>query len=98
MSSANNLLGSFELTGIPPARRGVPQIEVTFTIDSNGLLEVSAVDMATGRSQSAKITNQENRLSGEEFERMLKDAEEYALKDKEFKELVEAKNKLEVCP
>jgi len=96
MADANNVLGSFDLTGIPPARAGVPQIEVTFEIDANGMLQVSARDMASGRTESAKITNQENRLSAEEIARMVKDAEKYAAKDEEFRKRAEAKSNLEV--
>ncbi|KAF8538448.1 Cro r II [Trichophaea hybrida] len=95
IAEANNVLGSFDLTGIPPARAGVPQIEVTFQIDANGMLQVSARDMASGRSESAKITNQENRLSSEDIERMIKDAEKYAAKDEEFRKRAEAKSNLE---
>jgi heat shock protein 5 len=96
MVAANNLLGSFTLTGIPPARRGVPQIEVTFEVDANGILQVKALDKASGNSQSTVITNQDSRLSKEEIESMIEEATLYAAKDMEMKELVEAKNNLEV--
>lgn len=95
-ASANNVLGSFDLTGIPPARAGVPKIEVTFEIDANGMLSVSAVDLASGRSESAKITNQENRLSAQDIERMIADAEKYAQKDEEFRARYAAWSELEV--
>lgn len=84
------------MTGIPPARAGVPKIEVTFEIDANGMLSVSAVDLASGRSESAKITNQENRLSAQDIERMIADAEKYAQKDEEFRIRVDARSRLEV--
>ena len=73
----NNLLGKFELSGIPPAPRGVPQIEVTFDIDANGILNVSASDKTTGKSNRITITNDKGRLSKEEIERMVQDAEKY---------------------
>lgn len=73
----NNLLGKFELSGIPPAPRGVPQIEVTFDMDANGILNVSAADKTTGKSNRITITNDKGRLSKEEIERMVNDAEKY---------------------
>lgn len=73
----NNLLGKFELSGIPPAPRGVPQIEVTFDIDANGILNVSASDKTTGKSNRITITNDKGRLSKEEIERMVNEAEKY---------------------
>ena len=73
----NNLLGKFELTGIPPAPRGVPQIEVTFDIDANGILNVSASDKTTGKSNRITITIDKGRLSKEEIERMVSEAEKY---------------------
>ncbi len=73
----NNLLGKFELSGIPPAPRGVPQIEVTFDIDANGILNVSASDKTTGKSNRITITNDKGRLSKEEIERMVQEAEKY---------------------
>ena len=73
----NNLLGKFELSGIPPAPRGVPQIEVTFDIDANGILNVSASDKTTGKSNRITITNDKGRLSKEEIERMVSEAEKY---------------------
>lgn len=95
MTKDNHLLGKFDLTGIPPAPRGVPQIEVTFEIDSNGILKVSAEDKGTGSKQSITITNDHNRLKPEDIDRMIKDAEKFADDDKKLKERVEAKNELE---
>jgi len=95
MTKDNNLLGKFELTGIPPAPRGVPQIEVTFEIDVNGILKVSAADKGTGKTESITITNDKGRLSEEEIERMVREAEEFAEEDKALKEKVEAKNQFE---
>nr|ADR79282.1 Hsp70 cognate [Brachionus ibericus] len=95
MTKDNHLLGKFDLTGIPPAPRGVPQIEVTFEIDANGILKVSAEDKGTGNKNNIVINNNQNRLSPEEIERMIKDAEKFADEDKKVKEKVEAKNELE---
>lgn len=95
MTKDNHLLGKFDLTGIPPAPRGVPQIEVTFEIDVNGILKVSAEDKGTGSKQSITITNDHNRLKPEDIDRMIKDAEKFADDDKKLKERVEAKNELE---
>jgi heat shock protein 1/8 len=91
----NNLLGRFELSGIPPAPRGVPQIEVTFDIDANGILLVSACDKTTGKSNSITITNDENRLSKEEIERMANEAEKYKSEGKAANARIAAKNRLE---
>jgi heat shock protein 5 len=91
----NNLLGKFELTGIPPAPRGVPQIEVSFELDANGILKVSAADKGTGKSESITINNERGRLSPEEIERMVAEAEKYADEDKAHREKVEARNSLE---
>jgi len=91
----NNLLGKFELTGIPPAPRGVPQIEVTFDMDANGILNVSAVDKTTGRSNKITITNDKGRLSKEEIERMVSDAEKYKQQDEEAAARIQSKNSLE---
>eukprot|EP00916_Digyalum_oweni_P014972 GHVL01024462.1.p1 GENE.GHVL01024462.1~~GHVL01024462.1.p1 ORF type:complete len:674 (+),score=146.58 GHVL01024462.1:68-2023(+) len=88
----NHLLGNFELTGIPPAPRGVPQIEVTFEIDSNGILQVSAEDKGTGKSKSITITNDKGRLSEEDINRMVQEAEEFADEDKKILERVAARN------
>jgi len=91
----NNLLGKFELTGIPPAPRGIPQIEVTFDVDANGILNVSALDKTTGKSNKITITNDKGRLSKEEIERMVNDAEKYKEEDAKVAERVQAKNGLE---
>ncbi|CAL9099444.1 unnamed protein product [Musa acuminata var. zebrina] len=91
----NNLLGKFELTGIPPAPRGVPQINVTFDIDANGILNVSAEDKTAGVKNKITITNDKGRLSKDEIERMVKDAEKYKAEDEDVKKKMEAKNSLE---
>lgn len=91
----NNLLGKFELSGIPPAPRGVPQIEVTFDIDANGILNVSAADKTTGKSNRITITNDKGRLSKEEIERMVSEAEKYKAEDEEAAARISAKNGLE---
>ena len=95
LTKDNNLLGKFDMNGIPPAPRGVPQIEVTFEIDVNGILRVSAQDKGTGKSESITITNDKGRLSEEEIERMIKEAEQFAEEDKALKEKIEAKNNFE---
>lgn len=95
MTKDNHILGSFDLTGIPPAPRGVPQIEVTFEIDVNGILKVTAEDKGTGNKEKITITNDHNRLTPEDIERMIKDAEQFAEEDKRIKEKVEARNELE---
>jgi len=95
MTKDNHILGKFELTGIPPAPRGVPQVEVTFEIDANGILQVSAEDKGTGKSEKITITAEKGRLSAEEIERMVKDAEEYAEEDKKAKDKIDGKNGLE---
>ncbi|VDK55667.1 unnamed protein product [Anisakis simplex] len=95
MTKDNHLLGKFDLTGIPPAPRGVPQIEVTFEIDVNGILHVTAEDKGTGHKNQITITNDQNRLSPEDIERMINDADKYAEDDKKVKEQVEARNELE---
>nr|P53421.2 RecName: Full=Heat shock protein 70 1; AltName: Full=HSP72 [Ogataea angusta]CAA82570.1 heat-shock protein [Ogataea angusta] len=91
----NNLLGKFELSGIPPAPRGVPQIEVTFDIDANGILNVSAVEKGTGKSQKITITNDKGRLSKEEIDRMVAEAEKYKEEDEKEAARIAAKNGLE---
>ncbi|KAJ8447835.1 hypothetical protein Cgig2_015198 [Carnegiea gigantea] len=88
-------LGRFQLSGIPPAPRGVPQIEVTFEVDANGILHVTAEDKAAKNKQTITITNDKGRLSQEEIDRMVKEAEEFAEEDKKVKERVDARNKLE---
>jgi heat shock protein 1/8 len=95
MTRDNNLLGKFELTGIPPAPRGVPQIEVTFDIDANGILNVSAEDKTTGNKNKITITNDKGRLSKEQIERMVQEAERYKAEDEKNKLRIEAKNGLE---
>ncbi len=94
MAADNKLLGQFDLVGIPPAPRGVPQIEVTFDIDANGIVHVSAKDKATGKEQSIRI-QASGGLSDSEIQRMVKDAESHAAEDKRKRELVEAKNHAE---
>ncbi|CAA0209735.1 unnamed protein product [Arabidopsis thaliana] len=91
----NNLLGTFELKGIPPAPRGVPQINVCFDIDANGILNVSAEDKTAGVKNQITITNDKGRLSKEEIEKMVQDAEKYKAEDEQVKKKVEAKNSLE---
>jgi heat shock protein 1/8 len=91
----NNLLGKFELTGIPPAPRGVPQIEVTFDIDANGILNVHAMEKGTGKSNKITITNDKGRLSKEEIERMVNDAEKYKDEDEKEKNRITARNSAE---
>jgi len=95
MTKDNNILGTFNLTGIPPAPRGVPQIEVTFDIDANGILNVSAKDTSTGKSEKITIKNDKGRLSKEEIEKMVADAEKYKAEDDKLKEKVAARNQLE---
>jgi len=95
MTKDNHLLGKFDLNDIPPAPRGVPQIEVTFEIDVNGILRVSAEDKGTGNKEKITITNDQNRLTPEDIEKMIQDAEKFADEDKKVKERVEAKNELE---
>merc|ERR1719464_130251 len=95
MTKDNHLLGKFDLTGIPPAPRGVPQIEVTFDVDANGILNVSACDKSTGKQNKITITNDKGRLSKEEIEKMVNDAEKYKAEDDSQKERISAKNNLE---
>jgi len=95
MTKDNHLLGKFDLTGIPPAPRGVPQIEVTFEIDANGILQVSAEDKGTGNKEKITITNDQNRLTPEDIEQMIKDAETFADEDAKLKTRVESRNELE---
>ena len=95
MTKDNHLLGKFDLNGIPPAPRGVPQIEVTFEIDENSILSVTAHEKGTGKQESITITNDKGRLSKEEIEAMIKDAEKFAEEDKLLKEKIDAKKSLE---
>ncbi|KAF2187373.1 heat shock protein 70b [Zopfia rhizophila CBS 207.26] len=95
LTKNNNLLGKFELQGIPPAPRGVPQIEVIFEVDVNGILKVAASDKGTGQTEQITITNDKGRLSAEEIERMVEEAEKYAEEDKTTRERIEARNGLE---
>jgi heat shock protein 5 len=95
MTKDNHLLGKFDLTGLPAAPRGVPQIEVTFEIDANGILSVSAQDKGTGKSEKIVITNEKGRLSQEEIDQMLREAEEFAEQDRITKERIDARNSLE---
>jgi L1 cell adhesion molecule like protein len=95
MTRDNHLLGNFELSGIPPAPRGVPQIEVTFDIDANGILNVSAVDKSTGRENKITITNDKGRLTKDDIERMVSDAEKYKKEDEAQRDRITAKNSLE---
>ena len=94
MASGNTTLGRFQLTGIPPAPRGIPQIEVTFDIDANGIVNVSAKDMGTGKEQSITITSS-TKLSDEEIQAKVKEAEQYAAEDKKKKEEIEVRNQAE---
>lgn len=95
VTTGNNLLGKFELSGIPPAPRGVPQIEVTYDIDANGILNVSAVDKSTGRENKITITNDKGRLSKDDIDRMVREAEKYKAEDDAQRDKVQAKNSLE---
>jgi heat shock protein 5 len=95
MTKDNRLLGKFELSGIPPAARGVPQIEVTFDVDENSILQVSAMDKSSGKKEEITITNDKGRLSEEEIERMVREAAEFEDEDKKLREKVEARNSLE---
>lgn len=95
MTKDNNLLGKFELAGIPPAPRGVPQIEVTFDIDANGILNVTALEKSTNKENKITITNDKGRLSKEDIERMVNEAEKYRSEDDQQKERISSKNSLE---
>ena len=95
MTKDNHSLGKFSLDGVPPAPRGVPQIEVTFDIDANGILNVSAVDKSTGNTQNITITNDKGRLSKEEIDKLIQEAEKFKEQDEQVKKRVEAKNQLE---
>lgn len=95
MTKDNHVLGKFDLQNIPPAPRGVPQIEVTFEIDVNGVLRVSAEDKGAGSKESITISNDQNRLTPEDIDRMVNDAERFADEDKKVKDRVDARNELE---
>ena len=95
MTKDNHVLGKFELTGLPPAPRGVPQIEVSFEVDANGILQVSAEDKGTGKAEKITITAEKGRLSDDDIERMVREAEEFAEEDKKVKERIDARNGLE---
>jgi heat shock protein 5 len=95
MTKSNRLLGQFEMQGIPPAPRGVPQIEVSFDVDANGILSISAHDKGTGKVESLTITSEKGRLSEEEIERMVKEAEDFADQDAAERDKVTARNELE---
>ena len=95
LTKDNHNLGKFDMTGIPPAPKGVPQIEVTFEIDENSIMTVSAADKGTGKTEQITITNDKGRLSKEEIERMISDSEKFAEEDKAIKEKIDAKNSLE---
>jgi len=95
MTRDNHLLGKFDLTGIPPAPRGVPQIEVTFDVDANGILNVSAMEKGSGKAEKITITNDKGRLSNEEIEKMVNDAEKFKDEDDKQKDRITAKNGLE---
>jgi len=94
LTKDNNLLGKFELSSIPPAPRGVPQIEVTFEVDANGIMKISAADKGTGKSESITITNEKGRLSKDEIDRMIREAEEFATEDEVARKRIEALNSL----
>lgn len=96
LTKDNNLLGKFDLAGIPPAPRGVPQIEVTFALDANGILQVTAEDKGTGRQESVTISSDDGRLSQDEIDRMVAEAEKFAEDDKAAQERIEARNSLEM--
>lgn len=95
MTKDNNELGNFKLEGIPPAPRGVPQIEVSFDVDANGIMNIEAKDKGSGNTQNIRIENDKGRLSSEDIDRMVKEAETYKAEDEEHKETIEAKNQLE---
>jgi len=95
MTKDNNRLGNFELSGIAPAPRGIPQIEVSFDVDANGILNVTAIDKTTGKSNKITISNDKSRLSKTDIEKMVNDAEKYKADDEKAKERIQAKNELE---
>merc|ERR1712227_23205 len=95
LTKDNHNLGKFDLNGIPPAPKGVPQIEVTFEIDENSILTVSANDKGTGKKETITITNDKGRLTKEEIDQMIKDSEKFAEEDKAIKEKIDARNQFE---
>lgn len=95
MTRDNNKLGEFQLSGIPPMPRGTPQIEITYDVDANGILNVSAAEKSTGKSEKITITNDNNRLSKEDVEKMVEEAEKFKADDEQIRKKVEAKNQLE---
>ena len=95
MTKDNHKLGEFNLSGIPPMPRGVPQIEITYDLDANGILNVKAVEKSSGKEDKITITNDKGTLSQEEVERMVKEAEKYKDEDAEIKMKTEAKNEFE---
>ena len=95
MTKDNNKLGEFQLSGIPPMPRGIPQIEITYEVNADGILSVSAVEKSSGKTENITITNESNRLSKEDVDKMVEEAEKYKEQDEEFKQKVESKNKLE---
>ena len=95
MTKDNHMLGKFNLDGIPPAPRGVPQIEITYDVDANGILNVAAVEKSTGKSNKITITNDKGRLSTEDIERMVAEAEKFKEQDEENKGRIEGKNNME---
>jgi heat shock protein 1/8 len=95
MTRDNSILGKFSLDGIPPAPRGIPQIEVTFDIDENGIMNVSALCKTTNKTSKITITNNKGRLSKDEIEKMVNEAEKYKQQDEQIKKKVESKNSLE---
>jgi L1 cell adhesion molecule like protein len=95
LTKDNNLLGKFDLSGIPPAPRGVPQIEVTFEIDANGILDVNALEKSSGKSEKITITNEKGRLSQDDIEKMVQDAEKFKEEDEKIKDAIDSKNSLE---
>lgn len=95
MTKDNHLLGKFHLDGIPPMPRGVPQIEITYDVDANGILNVNAVEKSTGKSNKITITNEKGRLSKEDIEKLVQDAEKFKAEDEAIKRRIEAKNGVE---
>merc|ERR1719240_2194211 len=95
MTKDNNLLGKFDLNGIPPAPRGVPQIEVTFNVDANGILQVEASEKSSGKKETITIKAERGRLSDDEIDRMVKEAEEFKEQDEAYAAKVQARNDLE---